>query len=128
MRTFSSTVSSLLSQDVVKFFLLIDLKFSSNHYLTTLPYSFTFLSADGVSVNYSVSNSVLEYDPPKLSSVVDREAYRLVLSDLSDTMLGEMKTGIIGKEMSVRLGFLDSSDQPITNSSDILYIYKGFIY
>lgn len=92
MRTFSSTVQNLIDQDKVKFFILIKLSFSTTYYLSSLPYDVTY---DGD--NYTANSGILEYDSPKFSSVVDRESYRIVVTDFQDLMKAEIENNIVGK-------------------------------
>jgi len=135
MRTFSSTVQNLISTDNFNFFYLVELNFSNNYYFTTAPNDishgeFTSLPA-GCSLTSADSfvsdGGLLSIDPPKYSSVVDREAYKITLSDLSDVMLGEFNANVIGKGITVWLGIYDANFQPLLNTSDILLAYKGFV-
>jgi len=101
MRTFSNTVQNLIAQDTVDFFFLIDLEFSTTYRLSSLPYDVTFNSN-----TYTANGAILEVDPPKFSSVVDRESYRVVvIEDDNDTFKGEIEQNVVGKDMIVRVGF-----------------------
>jgi hypothetical protein len=123
MRTFSSTVQNLISQDTVDFFFLIDLEFSTTHRLSSLPYDVTF---DGDT--YTANGAVLEVDSPKFSSVVDRESYRVVVvEDSNDTFKSEIESNVVGKDMTVRVGFFDSSGDPVLTTNDVLLVYKGYV-
>lgn len=122
MRTFSSTVQNLIDQDKVKFFILIKLSFSTTYYLSSLPYDVTY---DGD--NYTANSGILEYDSPKFSSVVDRESYRIVVTDFQDLMKAEIENNIVGKGIEVRVGFFDSNDEPVLTTNDVLLVYKGFV-
>jgi len=123
MRTFSSTVQNLISQDTVDFFFLIDLEFSTTYRLSSLPYDVTF---DGN--NYTANGAILEVDSPKFSSVVDRESYRVVVvEDDNDTFKGEIDQNVVGKDMTVRVGFFDSNGDPVLTTNDVLLVYKGYV-
>jgi hypothetical protein len=123
MRTFSSTVQNLISQDTVDFFFLIDLEFSTTYRLSSLPYDVIF---DGNT--YTANGAILEVDSPKFSSVVDRESYRVVVvEDDNDTFKSEIDQNVVGKDITVRVGFFDSSGDPVLTTGDVLLVYKGYV-
>jgi len=122
MRTFSSTVESILSSGSIDFFFLIKLSFNSTYYITS--YSNDILY-DGNT--YSANGGLFEVDSPKFSSVVDREAYRVLILDNLNAMKTEIDNNVIGKPIEVKLGFIDSNGSPITNTSDVLSVYKGYV-
>jgi len=123
MRVFSPKVQSIIDSGNIKFFYLIDLYFTS-------AYHFTSYSSDIVysGNTYTSDGGLFEIDTPKLSSIIDREAYKVVVADLSDQMLAEIRANIVGKDILVRLGFVDPvTDQPLLNANDILNVYKGYV-
>ena len=122
MRTFSSTVESILSSGNIDFFFLIKLSFNSNYYITSYSNDIVY---DGNT--YSANGGLFEVDSPKFSSVVDREAYRIVVLDNLNAMKTEIESNVVGKPIEVKLGFVDSSGSPITNTADVLSIYKGYV-
>jgi hypothetical protein len=122
MRQFSSNVQTVLDSDVIKFFFLIKLEFSQTYYLTSYHHDILF---DGQT--YTADGGLFEYDSPKQSSVVDRESYRIVLSDISNTMMQEFKNNVIGKAITVYAGFLDANGAPLTNINDMIIVYKGYV-
>jgi len=123
MREFSSTVQAILDSGNIKFFYLIDLYFNDSYHLTSysndIVYNGTTYVSDG---------GLFEIDTPKLSSIIDREAYKVVIVDLSDQLLAEVRANIVGKDILVRLGFIDpTTNEPILTTEDIIYVYKGFV-
>ena len=122
MRTFSSTVESILSSGNIDFFFLIKLSFNSNYYITSYSNDIVY---DGNT--YSANGGLFEVDSPKFSSVVDREAYRIVVLDNLNAMKTEIESNVVGKPIEVKLGFVDSNGSPITNTADVLSIYKGYV-
>jgi len=125
MRQFSSSVQTLLdptSTDMVDFFFLIKLEFSSNYYLTSFTSDIVYDSN-----TYLASGGLFEYDPPRISSTVDREAYRISVLDFSDAFLAEFKANVVGKPITVKLGLLDANGAPLTGTSDVIDVYKGFV-
>lgn len=121
MIQFSQTLIDILSEPAIESFYLISvLDYKTTTYPTniTLSNNETFLS-DG---------KLLEVTPPKLSTVVDREAYSIKFSDV-DFFFGQFaETGLVGQTVIVRLGFVDqSTGLPLTNINDTLLVYKGQI-
>jgi hypothetical protein len=122
MRQFSTNATAALAEDYVDFFILIKLEFGTTHYYTSLPYDLTY---DGQT--WSSDGGLFEYDPPSTSSVIDREAYRIAVADVSGTMQAEIASNVIGAPMSVFGGFLDASGAPLLGSDDVFLIYKGTV-
>jgi hypothetical protein len=122
MRQFSSNVQTVLDSDIVKFFFLIKLEFSQDYYLTSHHTDITF---DGDI--YVADGGLYEYDSPKQSSVVDRESYKIVLSDISNTMINEFRLNVVGKNITVYAGFMDSNGEPLLSTSDMILVYKGYV-
>jgi hypothetical protein len=126
MRTFSSTVQSLINQDTVDFFFLIDLEFDTHHRLSSLPYEVEYPPSSGNT--YAANGAILEVDSPKFSSVVDRESYRIVVvEDDDNTFKGEIENNVVGKNITARVGFFDSNGDPVLNVDDTLLVYKGYV-
>jgi hypothetical protein len=126
MRTFSSTIQNLLNQTDIAFFVLIELNLSNNYYLSSLPYDIVYPAGAGGNT-YIANSGIFEYDSPKFSSVVDRESYKIVITDHLDTMKTEIEANVVGKPVTVRVGFLDSNNDPILTSGEVLTIYKGTV-
>jgi hypothetical protein len=122
MRTFSSTVESILSSGSINFFFLIKLSFNSNYYITSYSSDIVY---DGNT--YSANGGLFEVDSPKFSSVVDREAYRVLVLDNLNAMKTEIDNNVIGKPIEGKLGFIDSNGSPILTPADVLSVYKGYV-
>jgi len=122
MREFSSTVESLISSNNIRFFFLIELNFIQNYYLTS-----HYTDIDFGGNVYIADGGLYEYDSPKQSSVVDRESYRIVISDVSDTLITEFKANVVGKPITVHCGLLDSNNQPLLGTNDLIVVYRGFV-
>lgn len=122
-RSFSSAVQARIdSDDRLKYFFLIELKFNST-------YRFTSLSQDVSwdSQTWTSDGGLFEVDAPRFSSVIDREAYRVVLTDLDEALHAEFQAGVIGKEINVWAGFLDDSNQPLLGADDVVSLYGGYV-
>jgi len=124
MKTFSTAVQNIINQNQINFFFLVDLDFNTHYRLSSLPYD-----VDYNGNTYTANSALLEVDSPKFSSVVDRESYRVVIAeDDSNTFKAEIDDNVVGKGIEVRIGFLDSNDEPILSPvSDVLLAYKGFV-
>jgi len=123
MRTFSTAVRNIIDSGNIKFFYLIDLYFNNTYHLTSY--------SNNISYNnnvYTSDGGIFEIDTPKLSSIVDREAYKVIVSDLSDNLLQDIRANIVGKDIIVRLGFINpATGTPLLEQQDILYVYKGYV-
>ena len=122
MRTFSSTVQSILLSGDIKFFILVELRFGTTYYMSSLPYEVTFNGNV-----YQAEGALVEYASPKYSSVVDREAYKIILSDLQGQIFAELRNGVVGRDIIIRAGFLDSNNQPLLGTTDVVSIYTGYV-
>jgi len=122
MREFSSAVQTILNSDNIKFAYLIKLDFSTTYYLTSYNTNLTY---DGNT--YIANTGLYEFDTPKFSSVLDREAYKVVIADLLDEMANEFKYNVVGKSVSVKVALLDSNNQPLLGTADVLSVYNGFV-
>jgi len=122
MRQFSSTVESILNSSSIKFFFLIKLSFNSIYYLTSYSEDIVFEGN-----TYSANGGLFEVESPKFSSVIDREAYKVVVLDNLNEMKAEITANVVGRPIEVKLGFVDSNGIPITNPSDVISIYRGYV-
>jgi len=122
MKTFSTSVSQALSQDHVEYFFLVDLELNANYYMTTHAQDIT---VDGHT--YGANGAIFNYDPPKQNSVVDRDAYKIAFIDPNNHLLQEARAGIVGKTVRIRAGFVHNTLGPLTSSSDLVYVYSGYV-
>ena len=124
-RSFSTAFQNIINSDTIKYFFLIDVEFPSG-----VDY-YTSHSSDIIwnSNTYISDGGIFEISPPSFSTTVDREAYKIVLTDVSDSVAGEFKnsTGMVGNDITVRVGLLDSNGAPLVGTNDIVNIYSGFI-
>jgi len=121
MREFSSELTAALGQDYVEYFFLIDLYLNSTYHLSTYPSDVTVGS-----VNYISNGTIFSYDPPRQNTVVDREAYKISLIDPNNSLLAEARAGIVGKDVTIRAGFVGPNG-PLLAEEDLVYVYKGFV-
>jgi hypothetical protein len=122
MRQFSTAAQTVLDSDFIQFAFLIKLEFVQDYYFTSFHRDLVF---DGNT--YLADGGLYEFDPPKFSSVVDRESYKVVISEVLDTMGAEFKANVIGKPISVFVSLLDTNGDPLLGTDDVLSVYKGFV-
>jgi hypothetical protein len=135
MRTFSSAVQGLINSNHLDFFYLLELNLSNDYFFTTASHDMHHSSFTSLPIGCSLPSNraflsdggILTIDTPKFSSTVDREAYRITLTDLNHLMLAEFETNVVGKPITAWLGFYDDNYQPLLNTNDILVAYKGFV-
>tara|TARA_R110000764_G_scaffold55792_2_gene121754 strand:+ start:127 stop:687 length:561 start_codon:yes stop_codon:yes gene_type:complete len=122
MRTFSAAVQAVLNSDLIEFAFLIKLEFNTTYYLTSNSYDLVY---DGNT--YLANGGLYEYDSPKFSTVIDRESYKVVISELLNEMLPEFKSNVVGKSIEVFVALQDANGQFLLTTDDVLKVYKGVV-
>lgn len=119
-RTFSTNAQAAIDSGNAEFFMLIKLSFNATYNLTSLPYDVVY---DGDT--YTSDGGLFEIASPRFSSVVDREAYRVVIADNINAMLAEFKANVVGHDISVKIGFMAPDGTPHLDAVDVVDIYNG---
>lgn len=89
--------------------------------LTTYPADLTI---DGAL--YYGNGEIVAMDPPKISTNVDREAFRISLADPAFMNAVDVDLGLINYRVRVLAGFTNpSTGVPMTDLSDMLHVYSG---
>jgi hypothetical protein len=122
VRQFSTAVQTVLDSDLIEFVFLIKLNFNSAYYLTSNSYDVVY---DGNT--YLANSGLYEFDSPKFSTVVDRESYKVVISELFEEMMPEFKYNVVGKSIEVYVALQDANGQLLTTTADVLSVYKGVV-
>jgi hypothetical protein len=122
MRTFSTAVQTVLDSDLIEYAFLIKLNFNFNYYLTSNGYDVVYNGN-----TYLANSGLYEFDSPKSSTIVDRESYRVVISDLLNEMMAEFKINVVGKPIEVFVALRAANGDLLTSTTDVLRIYKGFV-
>jgi hypothetical protein len=122
MRSFSSAVQTVLDSDRIEFAFLIKLSFTESYYLTS---NDTDVEFEGDT--YLANGGLYEFDSPKFSNVVDRESYKIVVSELFNEMLPEFRANVVGRPIEVKVALRNSSGELLLNSSDVIPVYRGFV-
>lgn len=124
MISFNQTVSNLLSQPTVEAFYLVSIEMPTTYRSTT--FMRNIVMDDG---NIYVSDGKLvNVDPPKLSATVDKSQYKISFADPDMYFGAYLTTGLVGKKVTVRVGFVDTSTGlPLPQIANTVLIYKGRI-
>lgn len=122
MRTFSAAVQTVIDSDLIEFAFLIKLTFNTTYYFTSNSHDVVY---DGDT--YLANGGLYEFDSPKFSTVIDRESYKVVISELLDEMLPEFKSNVVGKSIEVFVTLRDANGQLLLGTSDVLSVYKGVV-
>jgi hypothetical protein len=121
MITFSATITAAMQLPSVEAFYLVDF----NGYRSTTHFVDVTLSDGSV---YLADNRLIQIDPPRMSTTVDREIYKIALADPDMTFGTQAEEGIVGKPISVRLGVVNqATGLPYTNVADTILVYKGAV-
>lgn len=122
MRGLSATSLAILGEDRLKAFLMVKLDFPSVSYYFT-DYG---RDVDFGGNTYSSGSGVMDFEPPRLSYTVDREAYRLSISDHNNTFQNLFRLGATGSDVTIYL-VLVGSGGPELGADDVIVAYKGRI-
>ena len=122
-RTFDTAVQTVLDSGLVKYFYFIKLEFTNDTYRFTSHGS----NLTWESQTWNSDGGLFEVDSPNFSTVVDREAYKVIVTDFDDEFADEFKVGVIGKPIQVWIGFCNSSNQPLLGAGQVVPLYKGFV-
>jgi len=117
MKNTPAAITTALVSAISEPYLILDMEFSSNNIvrLTSLPYD---VSVGGNT--YISDGGLTQFEPPKLTSVLDKETYRIKLTDHSNIYKGYFDSNALGTPVTVRLGIEG-------NTTDFDIIYKGRI-
>jgi len=121
MKKVSEEFKTLLQQKALRYFILVDLDMNNRYAFTSLPYRVEFQG-----FIYEPDPLIVKYEPPRTSTVIDKETYKINLSDHYDFIQKDYRLGAVGSPFVVRLGLFDQNGVPNLNSpDDLLIAYKG---
>jgi len=122
MRQFSTAIQTVLDSDLIEFTYLIKLSLASTYYLTSSSHDLEFDSNV-----YIANGGVYEFDSPKFSTVIDRESYKIVISEVLNQLYSEFRNNVIGKDVEVFVALKSAGGDYMLGTDDVLRIYKGTI-
>lgn len=120
MITLSPLIAQLLQQPAVSTFFLM--KTSTGLRKTTYPNDVVFQGE-----NYESDGSVISIELPKMTSVVDKQKFRITLADNSLNFAAAAEQALVGQTVSVWMSVLDSAGLPVLTPADVILIYKGAV-
>lgn len=134
MRKLGNAITSILQQGNVEYFFLVSI--DGLDHSTSLPHNISMSN----STTYLSDNGLMAVEPPRLSTVVDREAYKVVFSDPQFLMRAFFEAGAVGRSIVVYIGFINSISglvgsngtvvvlgMPFLDMRDTICAYKGVI-
>ena len=119
MITFSDTIKTLLQNPVLESFYIINIfdTYMKTSYYSDIEYNGQTYLADG---------SILQVESPQLTSVVDKQPFKITLADNGMELGQYADNGVVGLPVSVWIAFVDPMTET-PNLTDTLLIYKGKI-
>ena len=139
MKTISNAVLTLLGRMGTETFVLIEIKSSPIIRITTSQFDIVLSNISGAET-YAADGPIVAIDPPRLTSIVDREAYKITLADADGTLRALFNAGIVGTAVSVRFGFINNgppvvdsagnsvgTGAPLLDYRDTIMVYSGAI-
>jgi hypothetical protein len=113
MRNLGAVVSNLMTLGGIEYFFLVSLRGADHS--TSLPYSITMSNG----ITYLHDNGLTSVEPPRLSTTVDRESYKIAFADPNFLMRSYFESGAVGDAIEVRVGFINPTDSPIVGSDGV---------
>lgn len=121
MKDNASAILSILSNDNLGFFVLVELNWNSNHYFTDFGQDVTWGGN-----RYLSDNPLTSIDNLRYTNVVDRELFKFSVSGLDPAMNAELEAGITHMPVKIRLLFTVDG-VPQTASNQTMLIYDGLV-
>jgi len=134
MREFSANISTILSTDDLSVFYLVSIENETYQlYHANTPYDITVAA---LGKTFLAENGLSSVEAPRLSSVVDREVYKIRYVDDAYEWRVLFEEGLQGAVVTVYIGFYNTTDiningvspgKPFTDFDDLVVAYKGFV-
>ena len=131
MRVYSLLIKVLMDQDVIEAVVLVKFTIAGNDMChTTCPYD---LDIPGLGY-FEANSNLVSVELPKMSSVVDREAYKITYADPEFYYRGLFQEGVLGSPVSTYIVFRNTTSNVLEGIgpgqlalNDILTIYSGAV-
>lgn len=131
MRVFSPLLKALFDEYTIEAYILVEFIINDTPMRhTTCPYGLTI---PGIGF-FAPNANLLSVEMPKASSVVDREAYKIVYADPEFTYRAIFQDGVLGSPVSTWLVFKNTTGASIEGVlpgalalNDVVPVYKGKI-
>lgn len=125
MRKINAFMKGRIASNDLKTYSLLDLELSSQTFY--FADQTNDIQLDGETTVYQGDPGVLQFDPPRQSSSVDREAFAIVLADTLGAFKSEISQNLAGKSVRVRTGFFNADGTINTDPANVLLTYSGYI-
>jgi len=131
MRVYSPLIKTLMSQDTIEVYILVKITIAGNDLChTTCPYD---LDIPGLGY-FEANSNLVSVELPKMSSTVDREAYKITYADPEFSYRGIFQEGALGSPVSTYLVMKNTTDTTIEGVppgglalNDIITVYSGTV-
>ena len=121
MIVISPTIQAILNQPSVSPFYFV--KTSGGLRKTTYPNDLEFNGETFVS-----DGSIVSVQTPKMTSVVDKQKFKLAMADTYMDFAELTQNGLVGQLVEVWMSFVNPhTGQPIVSPVDVVLIYKGTV-
>lgn len=144
MRALSSVVINRLEANSMDIFYIVQVSSAAdtfNHTTARMDITIPDFNVVGTPVTFLKDNGLLKIEPPRLTSVVDREAYKILYSDPLFAFRSKFETGLTGASVIVYFGFFNTTNTtivdsegnsvlpgfPILSKKDLFLSYSGFV-
>lgn len=116
MRTASPAATAMVNSGSLKYFILVEI--GTTYKWTSYATDIQMTNAGTGVGTFSADSGLAGVDPPRLSSVVDREAYKVTVADPSFSLRSPLGL-LIGAKMKVRIGFINSTASNVAGSDGV---------
>jgi hypothetical protein len=136
MRSYSNNVATILALQDISYFYLVELgPYLNLSWVSTTKRYITLGVDKTIGGNlYSGNSKIISVDPPRMSSSVDRESYKITLVDPDYEFRGLFERGFSQINVKISIGFFNTSPgvlggvapgEPILSISDTIVVYAG---
>jgi hypothetical protein len=122
MRNFSPNLLNALDQTDLNFYILVELFLNNTYRITDAPFNIAFNGN-----TYLANQTLYSYDPPRTSTYLNKDTYKVGLVDQDHTFQAEARLGVNGRKFNVYAVVEDINNQLLLNPSDVIVVYKGFV-
>ena len=135
MRNIASVVKMLLGRDDTNFYYLVEMILADGTISRETTASFAITANGNV---FTPNTGLQNVEPPKLSTVVDREAYKITYVDPASEKLAMFERGLTGANVTVWAAFINTTGAPLAATggmfldgevlvNDLLIAYRGTV-
>ena len=132
MRKISSNIRAIMRLDEVSFAYLVKIEATAGIIRDTTAAQSITVGTD----TYTSLNKLLTIEPPRLSTVVDREVYRIVYADPIFEKRALFEAGLTSTRVTVSMCFINTTDYQLglyapgefmNSPDDIVIAYRGTV-